>query len=112
LAAAEGGVLSVGAEEDAGEDEFVVAGGGEGAGFGDGVVDGLTPEGGAELGDDAVGAVGVAAVLDFQEGALVGGLARVELGERGRAGDLRVARGAGEVPEVLVIRFTRILIVF
>src|SRR5690242_5892202 len=85
LAAAEGRGVAVGAKEDAGEDELAVAGGGEGAGFGDRVGEGLTPEGGAELGDDAVGAVGVAAVLDLEEGALVRGLARVELGERGGA---------------------------
>ena len=93
LAAAEGGRVAVGAEEDAGEDEFVVAGGDEGAGLGDGVVEGLAPEGGAELGDDAVGAVGVAAVLDLEEGA-GGGLARVELGERGgTAGEVAMRGG-------------------
>ena len=67
--------MSVGAEEDAGEDEFVVAGGDQGAGLGDRVGEGFAPEGGAELGDDAVGAVGVAAVLDLQVGALSAGLA-------------------------------------
>jgi hypothetical protein len=111
LAAAEGGGVSVGAEEDAGEDELGVAGGGERAGFGDRVVDRFAPEGGAELGDDAVGAVGVAAVLDLEEGALVGGLAGVELGEGGGAGGGLAAGGAG-IRQILVIRFTRILIVF
>src|SRR5438270_12622031 len=108
LAAPEGGGVAVGAEEDACEDEFGVTGVGEAGCFGDGVVDGLAPEGGAELGDDAVGAVGVAAVLDLEEGALVGGLAGVELGEGDRAERL-AARGGGGVDLILVIRFTRLL---
>jgi hypothetical protein len=111
LASAEGGVVSVRAEEDAGEDEFVVAGGDEGAGFGDRVVEGFAPERGAELGDDAVGAVGVAAVLDLEEGALVGGLAGVELGKSGRAASERTVYGAG-IRQIFVNRVTRILIMF
>ena len=109
LAAAEGSGVAVGAEEDAGEDELGVTGVGEAGGFGDGVVDGLAPEGGSELGDDAVGAVGVAAVLDLEEGALVGGLSGVELGEGDGAEGGACARRFGGDDSILVIRFTRIL---
>jgi hypothetical protein len=94
LAAAEGGGLAVGAQEDAGEDQFEMAGVYEAAGFGDGIGDGFAPETGAEAGNDAVGAMGVAAVLDFEEGALVGVLAGVEKGEGGGMVD-----GGWGVPE-------------
>lgn len=80
LTAAKGGGLAEGTEEDSGEDDFVVTGLDEGSDLGDGIGEGHGPEVGAELGDDAVGAVCVAAVLDFEVGALAGGLS-AELGE-------------------------------
>ncbi len=73
--------MAEGAEEDSGENDFAVAGGDEGFGFGDDVITWLAPEIGPELGDDAVGAVGIATILDFEEGALVGLLVVVEEGE-------------------------------
>ena len=86
LETAEGGGPAIGAEEDAGEDDFAVSGIDESTRLGDGVVDGFAPEGGTQFGDDAVGAVGVAAVLNFQEGALPAGLvfAQEREGDRGR----------------------------
>ena len=73
--------MAVGTHEDAGQDDLHMAGIDEILSFGHGVGGRFAPERGSQLRDDAVGAVGVAAVLDFQESALMTGLAVGELGE-------------------------------
>jgi len=70
--------MAVGAEEDAGEDDFDVTGGDEGARLGDDVGERLGPGARAEARDDAVGAVRVAAVLHLDERALAAGLSLAE----------------------------------
>jgi len=70
-----------------------MAGGDQALGFLDGVFDWLACEGGTELGDDAVGAMGVAAVLDFEEGALAAGLVFAKEREGGGAGRARIREG-------------------
>src|SRR5688500_18728865 len=89
LSATQGGGLTVRAEEDAGEDNFDMPCSDEGGRFFNCIVDRFTPQRWAERGDDAVGAVGVAAVLDFEEGALMMRLPLAEQWERGCADRVR-----------------------
>lgn len=70
------------AKEDASENDFVMTGLDEAAALGNGIGDRFADEGGAERGDDAVGTVGVATVLNLEDGTLVFGLAMGEKGER------------------------------
>ena len=65
LTTAQGGRLPVGAEEDAGEHDLDMSGIDETARFFKGVFEGFAPQCRTEPGDDAVGTMGVAAVLDF-----------------------------------------------
>ena len=67
-------MLAVGAEENAGEDDFFMAGFGESGRFGYDIVEGFAPEVGAKLGNNAIGAMGITAILDLENGALVGSL--------------------------------------
>ena len=86
LSAAEGGGVAVGAEEDAGEDDFDVAARDEAARFFEHFLHGFAEKRRPQFGDDAVGAVGVAAVLDFEVGALSAGLVLAQKGQRVGAG--------------------------
>ena len=68
---ARGKIAAVGAEVNAAENDFAEAGFGEAANFLDDGVGRETAAFSADEGDDAVGAAGVAAVLDFEGGARV-----------------------------------------
>ena len=82
LPTAQGRFLTISAEENPGEDEFYMAGIDKLAGLLDKIIQRFAPWQRPKLWDDAVGAMSVAAILNFEESALIVGLTAVQQGQR------------------------------
>src|SRR5262245_40436500 len=78
LSASQCGRLPVCAQEDSRQHDLLVSRINQRLCFIETIIDRLAPQRRPKLGDDAVGAVRVTAILDFQERALMRGLSRVE----------------------------------